>query len=321
VRGVTAKTGPSDEHRPAAIGDPWLHHMRRGNFPAAWAICDATLRARRGVPCWHLPRHEQYFWDGTPLDGQHVLVRCYHGLGDTLQFCRYLPRVAAVARQVTVWAQPKLIPLLETLRAPLHLLPLHDGDPAVDCDVNVEIMELPHVFRSTLATLPAVVPYMHVDPARLDAAGRPRVGLVWRAGDWDERRSIPFSRLGPLLELPVRWYMLQGEPGLAERHPGLGTVAGTTDIVEAARTMRALDLVITIDSMAAHLAGALATPVWTLLSAEADWRWMERRDDSPWYPTMRLFRQEQQGDWAPVVERVAGALERVLGEPQRLTIA
>jgi hypothetical protein len=239
-------------------------------------------------------------------------VHCYHGLGDTLQFCRYLPRVAAVAREVTVWAQAKLLPLLATLRAPLQLLPLHDGAPGVDREMDVEVMELPHVFRSTPETLPAEVPYLHVLPEPLDADERPRVGLVWRAGEWDQSRSVPFASLDPLVTLPVSWYVLQGEPGIGERPDGFGTLAGTADIVAAARTMRSLDLVITVDSMAAHLAGALGTRVWTMLSAAADWRWMDGRDDSPWYPTMRLFRQERPGEWQPVVERVARALRAEL---------
>ena len=294
--------------RPVQPSDPWMDCMRRGDFAAAWRVCDATLHRRRGVPCSHLPRHQQYLWDGTPLDGRTVLVHCYHGLGDTLQFCRYLPRVAAVAREVTVWAQAKLLPLLATLRAPLRLLPMHDGAPGVDREMDVEVMELPHVFRSTPETLPAEVPYLHVLPEPLDADERPRVGLVWRAGEWDQSRSVPFALLDPLVTLPVSWYVLQGEPGIGERPDGFGTLAGTADIVAAARTMRSLDLVITVDSMAAHLAGALGTRVWTMLSAAADWRWMDGRDDSPWYPTMRLFRQERPGEWQPVVERVARAL-------------
>jgi hypothetical protein len=129
-----------------------------------------------------------------------------------------------------------------------------------------------------------------------------------------EHRSIPFDRLGPLVRLPVDWYVLQGHPGLAERPVGFGTVAGERDLVELARVMRALDLVITIDSMAAHLAGALAVPVWTLLHAACDWRWMADRQDSPWYPTMRVFRQEQEGEWDGVVARLVDELGRARGD-------
>ena len=174
-------------------GDAWMWHMRAGDFARAWEISDAVLRLRSGAPGWHLPRHEQALWDGTPIDGRRVLVRCYHGLGDTIQFARYLPLLRQRAAHVLLWAQPSLIPLLRTIDAGLEILPLHDGDPAVAYDVDVEIMELADVFRSTLATLPGRVPYIHVEPATLPDTPAPRVGLVWRAGDWAEHRSIPFA--------------------------------------------------------------------------------------------------------------------------------
>lgn len=297
-----------------SAGARWMRHMRRGEWDEAWKVSDEVLRARAGETFWHLPRHEQPVWDGTPLEGKRVLVRCYHGLGDTLQFARYLPRVREIAASVAVWAQPELIPLLRTLRHPGagRLLPLHDGDPGVEYDVDVEVMELTHVFRATPATLPAEVPYLHAEPAPLPRDGRLAVGLVWRAGDWDERRSLPASLLAPLAELPgVALHVLQRGPALAERPAGFGVVSGSDSVLEAASVMRALDLVVTVDSMPAHLAGALGVPVWTLLHAEADWRWMEGREDSPWYPTMRLFRQERPGEWEPVVARVAEELARL----------
>jgi hypothetical protein len=294
------------------VGDPWMWHMRRGDFARAWQVSDAVLQARRDAQCEHLPRHEQAIWSGQSLDGRRVLVRCYHGLGDTIQFARYLPLVRARAKHVTLWAQAPLIPLLHTIDERIEILPLHDGDPGVAFDVDVEIMELAHVFRSTRETLPAQVPYIHAERATIPVGGRPNVGLVWRAGDWAEHRSIPFELLDPVIHLPVTWYVLQGEPGLAERPSGFGTVAGERDLEELARVMRALDLVITVDSMAAHLAGALAVPVWTLLHAACDWRWMIDRDDSPWYPTMRLFRQEQEGEWGRVIARVAAELRHVV---------
>jgi hypothetical protein len=289
-----------------------MRHMRRGEFEAAWEISDAVLRSHVGVPCWHLPRHLQYVWDGTPLDGKRVLVRCYHGLGDTIQFIRYAPLVKAVAAEVILWAQPTLIPLLRTAQGIDRILPLHDGTPGVEYDVDVEIMELPHVFRTTLATVPAHVPYLHASPAPLPKGERLAVGIFWEAGDWNERRSVPFAQLAPLTEVSgVALHVLERHPGVTERHPGF-TVAPIVDTVLAtARFMRALDLVISVDSMPAHLAGALGVPVWTLLPYDADWRWMEGRDDSPWYPTMRLFRQECPGEWDSVVARVADELRRL----------
>ncbi|CAA9298074.1 MAG: FOG: TPR repeat [uncultured Gemmatimonadetes bacterium] len=295
-------------------GAAWMRHMRRGDFEAAWAVSDEVLRAHQGVSCTHLPRHEQWVWDGTPVQGKRVLVRCYHGLGDTLQFIRFAPRLRATAQEVIVWAQPELIPLLRTTAGIDRLVPLHDGAPEAEFDVDVEVMELAHVFRATPRTLPPV-PYLHADPAPLRRDGRLAVGLVWQAGGWDERRSIPPHLLAPLAEVPgVAWHVLQRGAGLAERPEWLATVSGSDDVREAARVMRALDLVVTVDSMPAHLAGALGVPVWTLLHSQPDWRWMEHRGDSPWYDTMRLFRQDRPGAWSPVLARVAQALaERVQG--------
>src|ERR671932_14884 len=142
----------------------WMACMRRGAFEAAWAISDAVLRARAGVPCWHWPRHLQYIWDGTPLAGKRVLGRCYHGLGDTIQFIRYAPLIKAIAAEVIVWAQPPLLPLLEMVQGIDQLLPLHDGVPEVEYDVDVEVMELPHIFRTTPETIPLTISYLHVDP-------------------------------------------------------------------------------------------------------------------------------------------------------------
>jgi hypothetical protein len=286
--------------------------MRRGDFEAAWRVSDAMLRSRAGASCAHWPRHEQWVWNGEPVDGKRVLVRCYHGLGDTLQFIRYTSRLRAVAREVIVWAQPELIPLLSTARGIDRLLPLHDGATDVEFDGDVEVMELAHLFRDTPRTLPAEVPYLHARPAPLPRDGRLAVGLVWKAGDWDERRSIPAELLAPLGDIPgVELHILQRGPGLEERPAGFGIASGSDDVLETARVMKALDLVVTVDSMPAHLAGALGVPTWTLLHADPDWRWMDGRDDSPWYPTMRLIRQERAGGWADVVARVASELAKL----------
>jgi hypothetical protein len=297
-------------------GEAWRRHMLRGDFASAWEISDAVLRARAGTPCWHLPRHEQYVWDGTPFDGRRVLVRCYHGLGDTLQFIRYAPLLRAVAAEVIVWAQPTLLPLLRTVRGIDRLLPLHDGAPDVAYDIDVELMELPHAFRTTLDTVPADVPYIHVPPASLPRDGRLTVGVTWSAGDWDRRRSMPVDLLAPLAAVPgVALHALQRGPALAAWPDAFGPVSGSDDALEAARVMRALDLVISVDSMPAHLAGALGVPVWTLLQHDPDWRWMARGDRSPWYPTMRLFRQPRAGAWELVIDRVAHALAREAATP------
>lgn len=284
--------------------------MRRGAFQRAWHVSDRVLAQLVAAgPDSSRPRHEQWIWDGRPLAGQRVLVRCYHGLGDTIMGARFLPRVAALARELTVWAQPALIPLLATLPGSGRLLPLHDGDPDVAYDVQVELLEIPHALRVTLETLPADVPYLSV-PVAARLSGHFSVGVVAQSGAWDPRRSIPAELLAPLAAIPgVAVYSLQ--PGCSL--PGARD-ASSADLLLAAARVRALDLVVTVDTMMAHLAGALGVPTWTLLHRQADWRWLEPgRVDSPWYPTMRLFWQEQMGEWGPVAQQVLGELRGAVG--------
>ena len=291
--------------------------MRRGDFAGAWRISDAVLCDRAGRPCWHLPRHEQAVWKGDPLTGNRVLVRCYHGLGDTVQFIRYASLARERAGELIVWAQPALIEILRGVDGVDRVLPLHDGDPGIVYDVDVEIMELPHLFRSTLETLPARVPYLHVPPGEalpyaIDGS-HCHVGVVWRAGDWDAERSVPVDLLASLGAVPgVVLHALQRGHAASEWRAEWGPSPGMDNVAATARTMNALDLIISVDSFPAHLAGALGRPVWTLLHAAPDWRWMDARDDSPWYPTMRLFRQERAGEWKPVIARVAARLRALV---------
>lgn len=290
----------------------WMGHMRNGAFEEAWKISDADLKSRAGKPCWHLPRHLQYIWNGTPLNGKRVLVRCYHGLGDTIQYIRFAPLIRSVAKEVIVWAQAPLIPLLKTVKGIDRLLPLHNGTPEVEYDVDMEIMESTHIFRTTPETIPLEIPYLQVEPKEISSDNKQlTVGLVWRAGDWNEQRSIPFSALLPLAKVQgIQLYILQGGAASAGWHEGFGIHPGEFDLFDYARVIRGLDLLITVDSMPAHLAGALGVPVWNLLYAGADWRWMDNREDSPWYPTMRIFRQEQPFDWETVIKRVSDELKK-----------
>lgn len=304
----------SDPQKALELGSAWMRHMRRGDFARAWEVSDEVLRRRTGQTCHHLPRHFQWVWNGEPLDGKRVLIRCYHGLGDTIQFIRYAPLVKQIAERVIVWAQPALMPLLRTARAIDELVPLHGGAPDVEYDADVEIMELPHVFRSTVETLPAAIPYLHVAPAELAPTDRLRVGLVWKCGDWAPERSIPIELLLPFAEIPgIELHILQRGSGLHERPPHFGIVSGDDDILRAAETIAALDLVISIDSMPAHLAGALSVRVWTLLQEKSDWRWMDERDETPWYPTMRLFRQCG-GGWVELISRVEDKLRALAAQ-------
>jgi len=302
----------------ASDGDPldaWLHCMRRGEWERAWRITDQAMPARAREPCAHWPRHLQYVWTGAPLTNRRVLVRCYHGLGDTLQFIRYMPLLKAIAGEVIVWVQPSLMPLLAGMEGVDRFLPLHDGTPEVEYDVDVELMELPYIFRTTLATVPARIPYVRAEPMPLPfARTKPVVGLVWKAGDWNGGRSIPVPLLAPLARIPgISLCILQPQAAASGWSGGFGYFLGEFDLFDYARAVRAMDLLVTIDSMPAHLAGALGVPAFTLLGANADWRWMQGREDTPWYPGMRLFRQEREGDWESVVAKVADELKKVAG--------
>jgi hypothetical protein len=292
--------------------DPWTAAMERGEFLAAWQVSDAILLRRQvqRIDCSRWPRHEQFIWNGAPFTGRRVLVRCYHGLGDTLQFVRLLPLLRAQARQVTLWVQPPLLELLRGVAGADQLLPLHDGVPRVDYDVDVELMELAHALRLVPEQIPAP-PYLHVAPFEQQgqqehAAGQRHVGIAWLGGSWNAQRSIEADLLLPLADLAhLRWHSLQF--GIAR--PPLGAaVVPRQDVLSIARYMHTLDLVISVDTMTAHLAGAMGIPTWTLLPRPCDWRWLDSGAATPWYPSMRLFRQRTSGDWREVIEDVRQAL-------------
>ena len=292
--------------------DPWMAAMRGGDFASAWRISDAVLRQRQaaGIDCSTWPRHLQFIWNGQSFDGQRVLVRCYHGLGDTIQFVRLLAKLRARAAQVTLWVQPSLIELLRSVPGIDTLLPLHDGTPQVDYDLDMELMELPYALRVTERDVQVESPYITVPGGRRITKGRSmRVGIAWRAGEWDQRRSIPTPLLAPLQRLRnVRWYSLQ-YPDASLPFPADNLACG--NIAQMAARICELDLVISVDTMMAHLAGALGVPVWTLLPHNADWRWFDHPTRTVWYPTMRLLRQPAPGAWPAIIEGVIEQLARL----------
>ncbi|MDX2229458.1 MAG: tetratricopeptide repeat protein [Leptolyngbyaceae cyanobacterium bins.349] len=272
-------------------------------------------------PGWTRRPFTQPEWDGSDLTGKTILLYAEQGMGDTLQFIRYVPLVKAKGGQVLVECQPELIPLLAQLPGCDRWMPQDSPLPAFD--LHAPLMSLPRLFHTTLETIPADIPYLTVDPT--PAPPHPRtphplkVGIVW-AGNPNHRndrwRSCALEQFHPLFELAeVNFYSLQ--KGAAEQqlqaHPEflvyhLGDRLQT--FMDTATAIAELDLVITVDTAVAHLAGAMGKPVWVLLMFAADWRWIIDRDDTPWYPTMRLFRQTSPGDWAGVFERVQQELER-----------
>jgi len=278
------------------MNDPatqWLAAMHCGDYAAAFRINEAVIAARdplnRDDP--RLPYHLRWVWDGRPYEGRNVLVRCYHGLGDTLQFARYLPILRQGVSSLTLEAPGALIPLFASLPGIDRLVPFVEHAPIPQSECDLEIMELP--FALKLAPDAVLPPYIKSSAAPLPKG---TIGLCWQAGDWDGERSLPPDLLAPLTSRPC--VTLQTSPTAL---PVLNPEGCPKDMVATAMLVAGLDLLVTVDTMVAHLAGALGTPTWLLLKHDADWRWLKARADSPWYPSMRLFRQKEAGNWRSVV--------------------
>jgi hypothetical protein len=284
----------------------WTCRMLYGEFEKAWEESDAI--EGRGRPDPHR------FWDGKPFRGRHVMLRCLHGLGDTIQFIRFVPLVREQAATLTVEAQPGLKALLAQTGIADHVMTW--GEPEPYWNQQIEINELPKVVRVTEASIPPA-PYLSVAQPRRSRIGIDRqsvkVGLVWNASVYNPLRSVRLEQLAPLFYLPgFSFFSLQAGSACGELRRWAGVIENlsehATDVLETAENMLGMDLVITVDTMSAHLAGALGLPTWTLLPFACDWRWMNNRSDTPWYGSMRLFRQERPGEWAPVVRQLAQAL-------------
>ena len=307
-----AETAGDDALR--CSGGRWMAAMLMGDFNAAWLESD-RIRAL-GAPDPHR------LWDGESLHQKRVIVRCLHGLGDAVQMLRYAPLLNTLAAGVVWEVAPRLVDLARCCDGVDEVVTWGDAAPQLPpaWDSQVEIMELPYLFRTTRQSLPIAEAYCRVPPQEdhrirklmSDHSPPPRVGVVWAGGEWDPARSIPFAVLAPLLRKPgIALWSLQGGPA---RSAGVNlrdaTTIGGDGLVALAASIQQLDLVITIDSLAAHLAGAMGKPVWVLLQKASDWRWLAEGDRSPWYPTMRLFRQEHTGDWAGVIDRVCADIDQ-----------
>jgi hypothetical protein len=265
-------------------------------------------------------------WVGeSPIDGKTILLQAEQGLGDTLQFVRYVPLVAERGARVVLRVQPALGKLMAGMPGAERVITSYDN--VTDVDMVCPLMSLPHAFATRVATVPATVPYLRAPmrylqlwQALLGLRSRPRVGLAWWGRQHLPLRSMPLATLAPLLqrtdlefhalqqEIPDRdraW--LAGNPGLMDHSAELKDFADTAALISQ------MDLVITIDTSVAHLAGALARPVWIMLPFSADARWLLDRNDTPWYPTARLFRQRRQMDWDGVVAEVVQALHDEIG--------
>ena len=294
-------------------GARWQCWMLLGEFEQAWKESDRIRAIGKADP--------HRFWDGSDIAGKQVMLRSLHGFGDAVQYLRYLPLLQERAARVTLEVAPDLVGLARLFDGVGEVITWGLDAPVEPPSgaVQVEVAELPYLFRSSPETLP-LPPYLRPSRQLCMEVGSEspmlRVGLVWASSSWDRSRSIPFHLLRDLLAAPgVEFWSLQTAADNAEwrawstnaaqpfRVGGEGSAERTSAFVTQ------MDLVISVDTFAAHLAGAMGRPVWLLLKQVADWRWMIEREDSPWYPKTRLFRARRNGDWDEIVHEVREALD------------
>jgi ADP-heptose:LPS heptosyltransferase len=265
------------------------------------------------------------FWQGEEIEGKRVILRCLHGLGDAVQFLRFVPALGARVGHLTIEVPPwffKIAPMFSGVEDVITWCDQPPGERP-PWHVQMEVNELAYFFRTTEFDLPVAERYLVLPNETLEAvlptSRRPtrlRVGVVWASGQWDTSRSLPLVSLKPLLiRQDCEFWNLQG----GDKRVEWETIAGaenlhaaeecSNSVVHLAALIAQLDLIITPDTLAAHLAGALGKPAWVLLQYAADWRWQHGRSDSPWYPTLRLFRQQKEGGWDAVIDEVRQELD------------
>lgn len=297
-----------------------------GDFKHGWAEYEWRFSSGK-VESFDFPQPQ---WKGQNISGKTILLYAEQGLGDTIQFVRYASMVKNQGAYVIVACQKPVAKLLTNISGIDQLITEGQPFPVFDC--YAPLLSLPGIFKTELSSIPAKVPYLFADQAlaaywqsRLRGVSGFRMGINWRgkvdSAEWIQR-DIPLDLMASLAELPgVRLISLQKGPGQQD----LTSAAGRLPIIDlgefdteqgafmdTAAIMMNLDLIITSDTSIAHLAGALGVPVWVALPLVPDWRWLLDRSDSPWYPTMRLFRQEQIGDWTGVFENIKTALFKLL---------
>jgi tetratricopeptide (TPR) repeat protein len=297
--------------------------LLQGKFQEGWE--QYAWRSREGhlgFLSTELPAPQ---WDGSLLEGKTILLQAEQGLGDTIQFVRFLPMVRQLDGKIVFACDPDLALLFRGQFEVEQWVTSRDDQPA--CDVQCLLLRLPMLLGTNLKNIPAPVPYLAAPPAarekwkqRLAAHPGLKVGIAWAgkpAYSDDRNRSMNFFVLAPLLQLPdVALVSLQkgdASQQIAGNSRIFDWTAELADFSQTAGLIANLDLVITVDTAVAHLAGAMGKPVWTLLPYAPDWRWMLDRTDTPWYPTMRLFRQQRMGDWSEPIEQVTRSLQ---GLPQ-----
>lgn len=306
-------------------GGRWQIFMLEGNMLSAWKEADA-IRARGGKDAHRL-------WDGSELSGKRIILRCLHGYGDTIQMLRYIPQILQIAEKVIFQVQPKLVSLVNSLNFAgdqrLKVITWGQCCPLEkqSWDAQIEIMELPYLFRTQTSDLPILSNYLRLPTSEIERAHtamgetkQPRIGLVWSAGEWNPDRALPAELFCSLLRFPLEfWSLVDCEKRKEINELRIDAFMKDANVVgEGILSLSAvianLSLVITTDTLSAHLAGAIGVPVWLMLPSTADWRWMHAIDTCPWYPSMRIFRQSSPNQWSTVLESVSHELQtRVLG--------
>lgn len=314
-RAIALHPGFADAHYNKAV-----LLLAAGNYEEGWRLYEWRWKSAQSEALMPVGRP---LWLGDqPLIGKRILLPAEGGLGDTIQFCRYAPLVAGMGARVLLEASGPLVRLLATLSDQVDICPR--GEPLPAFDLYCPLMSLPLAFRTTVATIPAMVPYLRADAgkvaswrSRLGTTAKLRVGLAWSGNPSfrnDQARSIPFRLLEGLICLPVEFHVLQKEIRADELdalagHPQVRLhQAELADFADTAALVELMDLVISVDTAAAHLAGAMAKPLWILLPFFTDHRWLLGRADSPWYPTAQLIRQQSSGDWVGALATLAQRL-------------
>jgi tetratricopeptide (TPR) repeat protein len=300
-----------------------LLQLLTGDFEAGWAGCEARLK----IPALSAgyPKFPQPMWLGTePLAGKTIVVCSDEGLGDAIQFVRYVPMLAKLGARVILVVQDALCPLFSGLEGVSQCLP-GSGARVPPFDFHLPLCSLPYVFGTRLETIPAVTPYLLAPVAeriqaweeRLGPRDRLRIGLVWSGNPKhqnDRNRSVPLRTLTCILDSKAHFISLQKDlrpddrATLLERSEIFDAASHLTDFGDTAALISCLDLVISVDTSVAHLSGALGKPTWILLPYTPDYRWLLNREDSPWYPTVRLFRQSESREYNSVAHRLREAL-------------
>ncbi len=299
--------------------------LQLAEFAQGWPLYEWRMKKSEMKDSYYAG--PQLNWRGQEsISGKRLLVHCEQGLGDCIQFCRYLPMVLALGAEVIFLVPPSLLALFSTMPYPLTVVGI--GNPLPEFDAYCPLMSLPLVFQTSLETIPAQSPYLFADAAKSSAwknklgkRNRLRVGIVWSGSSVfkdDSNRSMQMEQLLPLLELPIEWHSLQKDYRNADKQfmDRLSRIQDhqmdLSDFSDTAALLDAMDLIISVDTSVAHLAGAMGKPVWVLLPHVPDFRWLMDREDSPWYPSARLFRQDAQRDWRTVLERIKSELSTML---------